>query len=166
VAVPARTADTFEYALNTYSDMLLRIAYRNVKVLADAEDITQEVFIKLIQRDKGFESPEHEKAWLIRVTVNQCRDFLKSERRKKETALGTGIDIPAAEEKTSGTEVTEAVMCLPEKYRNVLYLYYYEGRTVPEIARYLQSRDNTVSSWLHRAREQLKHSLREAVVKL
>ena len=57
-------------------------------------------------------------------------------------------------------------MCLPEKYRNVLYLYYYEGRTVPEIARYLQSRDNTVSSWLHRAREQLKHSLREAVVKL
>ena len=95
MAVPARTADTFEYALNTYSDMLLRIAYRNVKVLADAEDITQEVFIKLIQRDKGFESPEHEKAWLIRVTVNKCRDFLKSERRKKETALGTGIDIPA-----------------------------------------------------------------------
>ena len=160
MAVPACTVDTFESALNTYSDMLLRIAYRNVKVLADAEDITQEVFLKLILRDEGFESPEHEKAWLIRVTVNKCRDFLKSERHKKEMVLSGGdIDIPAAKEETSNPEVLEAVKCLPEKYRNVLYLYYYEGRTVPEIARYLRSRDNTVSSWLHRAREQLKNSL-------
>lgn len=160
MAVPACTVDTLESALNTYSDMLMHIAYRNVKVLADAEDITQEVFLKLILRDKGFESPEHEKAWLIRVTVNKCRDFLKSERHKKEMVLSGGdIDIPTVEKETSDPEVLDAVMCLPEKYRNVLYLYYYEGRTVPEIARYLQSRDNTVSSWLHRAREQLRNSL-------
>ena len=91
--------------------------------------------------------------------MHKCRDFLKSGHYKKEMVLSGDMDIPADEKETSYAEVLEAVMCLPEKYRKVLYLYYYEGRTVPEIARCLQSRDNTVSSWLHRAREQLKISL-------
>lgn len=155
--VPAGTENTIESALDTYSDMVLRIAYHNVKGMADAEDITQEVFLKLISSGKKFESAEHEKAWLIRVTVNKCHDFFKSARRKNETALNG--DILSEPVENSGGEVLDAVKRLPEKYRNVIYLYYYEKQTVPEIARALRRRENTVSSWLHRAREQLKNSL-------
>ena len=153
--VPAGT-DDIEGIVDTYSDMVLRIAYHNVKILEDAEDITQEVFLKLIFSGKEFKSPKHEKAWLIRVTVNKCRDFFKSAQRKD---LPLAADTEAAGTETSSTEVLDAVMRLPKKYGNVIYLYYYEGFTVPEIARALQRKKSTVSSWLCRAREQLRNSL-------
>lgn len=155
MGVPAGT-DNIEETLDTYSDMVLRIAYHNVKTLEDAEDITQEVFLKLITSGKKFKSPQYKKAWLIRVTVNECRDFFRSAHRK-DVPLTT--DTIAERAETSSTEVLDAVMRLPENYGNVIYLYYYEGLTVQEIAKTLRRKKSTVSSWLCRAREQLRNSL-------
>ena len=149
-----KTAETrAEELLGRYSDMVLRIALHNVGSRADAEDVAQEVFLKRISARRAFASPEHEKAWMIRVTVNQCRDFLKSAHRKM---LPLPEDLPA--EEPCG-EVLEAVLCLPVPYRNVIYLHYYEGLSVKEISRALRRRENTVSSWLYRARAALKESL-------
>lgn len=146
--------DMIQESLNKYSNMVIRIAYQNLKSMADAEDIAQEVFLKLITSRPAFESEMHEKAWIIRVTVNQCRDFLKSAWFKKRTELKDSIP-----QKDKNTEVLDAVMRLPVKFRNVIYLHYYEGMSVAQIAVILQQKENTVSSWLHRARKQLKESL-------
>ncbi|WP_411676187.1 sigma-70 family RNA polymerase sigma factor [Caproicibacter sp.] len=150
----AEVSGEAEELLNCYSDMVLRIALHNVKARADAEDIAQEVFLKRVTARRSFASPEHEKAWMIRVTVNQCRDFLKSARNRPTVALEESVpDSPHS------TEVLDAVLCLPVLYRNVIYLYYYEGYSVREISRILRRRENTVSSWLFRARAALKNSL-------
>jgi RNA polymerase sigma-70 factor (ECF subfamily) len=142
-----------EELLDRYSGMVLRIALHNVGSMADAEDIAQEVFLKRITARRAFASPEHEKAWMIRVTVNQCRDFLKSAYRR---TVPLPEDLPG---ETQGCEVLEAVLCLPVPYRNVIYLHYYEGLSVKEISRALRRRENTVSSWLYRARAALKKTL-------
>ena len=146
--------DQIQTALLNYSDMVIRIAYQNMKNMADAEDIAQEVFLKLITTHPDFENPTHEKAWIIRVTVNLCKDFLKSSWFKKRAALNENI--PMHDE---NTEVLDAVLRLPVKFRNVIYLHYYEDMTIAQIANILQKKENTVSSWLHRARKLLKESL-------
>ena len=142
-----------EALLDRYSDMILRIALHGVGSRADAEDIAQEVFLKRITAKRAFDSPEHEKAWMIRVTLNQCRDFLKAAHRKN---VPLEEDIPCED---PDTEVLDAVLRLPADFRNVIYLHYYEGLSVSEIAGILHRRENTVSSRLHRAREALKSSL-------
>lgn len=142
-----------EELLKRYSGMVLRIALHNVGSRTDAEDIAQEVFLKRITARRAFVSPEHEKAWMIRVTVNQCRDFLKSAQRRT-------VPLPAdPPDEARDFEVMEAVLCLPVPYRNVIYLHYYEGLSVREISHILRRRENTVSSWLHRARAALKDLL-------
>lgn len=142
-----------EALLDRYADMVLRIALHNVGIPADAEDVAQEVFLKRITAKRAFDSIEHEKAWMIRVTVNQCRDFLRAAHRR-DVALDENVPCKAPD-----TEVLDAVLRLPADFRNVIYLHYYEGLSVAEIARILRRRENTVSSRLHRAREALKSSL-------
>ncbi|MCI1965636.1 MAG: sigma-70 family RNA polymerase sigma factor [Oscillospiraceae bacterium] len=139
--------------LDRYSDMVLRIALHNVRSRSDAEDIAQEVFLRRITARRPFASPEHEKAWMIRVTINRCRDFLKSARRK-------AVPLEEVPDKPCHAEVLEAVWSLPVPYRNAVYLHYYEGFSVKEIAHLLHRRENTVSSWLHRARAALKDLLK------
>lgn len=143
-----------------YARMVLRIAYQNTGNRSEAEDITQEVFLKLLKEDRSFEDEGHIKAWLVRVTINQCRDYLRSSRYRKNVAyseenMAAGLYEEGRfdpEEK----QVFEEVRKLPQKYRNVIYLYYIEEYTVPEIARLLDARENTVSSWLRRAKRKLK----------
>ena len=113
--------DQIQTVLLKYSDMVIRIAFQNLKSMADAEDIAQEVFLKLITTHPDFENPTHEKAWIIRVTVNLCKDFLKSSWFKKRAVLDDNI---LAHDKN--TEVLDAVLRLPVKFRNVIYLHYYE----------------------------------------
>lgn len=146
--------DRIQASLEKYSNMVIRIAFQNLKSMADAEDIAQEVFLKLLTCSPVFESDTHEKAWVIRVTVNLCRDFLKSAWFKRRTALNESIP-----HKDKNTEVLDAVMRLPVKFRNVIYLHYYEDMSIAEIADILRQKENTVSSWLHRARKQLKEAL-------
>jgi len=135
-----------------YADMVLRIAYQNLKNKTDAEDITQEVFIRLVQTN-AFENEEHIKAWLIRVTINLCKDFRKTAWFRKRTSLTTTDWLPFSEEQQG---LLEELWQLPSKDRNIIYLYYYEGYSVPEIARILHKNENTLSSQLSRAKKKLK----------
>ena len=139
--------------VETYSDMLLRIALNRVKSIPAAEDIVQTVFERLMRRRPIFESREHEKAWLIRTAVNLCLTDLRTESRRGSVPLDENA-AENCEEDTS--EVLEAVQTLPTQDRYAVYLYYYEGYGVKEIGKILKEPEGTVSSRLSRARKKLK----------
>jgi len=138
-------------AVNAYSDMLIRIAYQRTGSMADAEDIVQETFIRFLKAPP-FSDEEHKKAWFIRVAINLCNDFNKSFWRKNILPLSETI--PAEEPADNG--LFDQLRRLPGRYRDTLYLYYYEGYNIPEIARLLDAKENSVSSWLNRGRKKLK----------
>jgi RNA polymerase sigma-70 factor (ECF subfamily) len=142
-------------AIELHADSVRRVCFLYLKSKEDTEDIFQEVFLKYLLRKDGFESQAHEKAWLIRVAINCCKDFLKSFFKKKTSTLD--FDIPFSDEKDR--EVLDAVMQLDEHYREVIYLQYYEGYSAPEIAQMLGKNTNTVYTWIARAKKELKKSL-------
>lgn len=129
-----------------------------LKNYADTEDIFQTVFLKYVLSSVSFESPEHEKAWLIRVTINACKDLRKSFFFSRRVSLDEVVE-QAAEVPPDYTEVLEAVLSLPQKYRDVIYLHYYEEYTAEQIGRILGKNTNTVYTNLARAREMLKEKL-------
>lgn len=143
--------DFIERVVETYSDMIIRIAYQNTANQSDAEDIAQEVFMKLM-RENAFNNEEHLKAWLIRVTINQCKDLKKSFWNRRTKAIDEKQQIFSGRHMS----IMEDIWKLPVNYRNVIYLYYFEEYTISEIAKILDRKDNTVSSWLTRARKRLK----------
>lgn len=147
--------DEIRKLVETYSDMVMRIAYQNCFNKSDSEDITQEVFIKLLDNAERIKEDEsYLKAWLIRVTVNLCRDYNKSSWYKKVMGFeGDGPEIPWEPEEL---RLWEELSQLKPVYRNIIYLYYYEGYKTGEIAGILKLRENTVSSYLARARKKLK----------
>ena len=130
----------------------------HLKNYADTEDIFQNVFLKYVLSSAVFENPEHEKAWFIRVTINACRDLLKSFFRSRTVSLDELADQPD-QLSQENREVLEAVLSLPAKYRDVVYLHYYEGYTAKEIGTILKKNTNTVYTLLTRAREQLRSTL-------
>ena len=146
--------DAFSYAFKQFTDTVYRVALHNTANFSDAEDVTQEAFIKLLETNKAFSDGEHLKAWLIRVTINLCRDKMKKSSR--ETLVESVAEYKSAEDKT---DVLEAVKALPENYRNAVYLHYYEGYTAKEIGRILDAKENTVLSWLSRGRDALRKEL-------
>ena len=146
-------------ALQLYADTVRRICFMHLKNRSDAEDVFQEVFLKHILREAAFESDAHEKAWLIRVTINACKDLLKSFWRRRVCSLEDtdeiGITMPDEHK-----DVLDAVLRLkPPKYRDVIYLHYFEGYKASEIAVILGQKENTIYTWLSRAKEQLKSLL-------
>ena len=143
--------------IELYADTVRRICMLHLKNHADTEDIFQTVFLKYLLSSKEFETPEHEKAWFIRVTVNACRDLLKSFFRSHTVSMEELFDQPALAEGDS--EVLEAVLSLPARYKDVVYLHYYEGYTALEIARILGKNVNTVYTLLTRSRQLLKEKL-------
>ena len=146
-----------EDVFDRYADMLLRIAFQNTKNQADAEDIVQDVFLRL-QKQRSFKDDTHIKAWLIRVTINLCKNFAKSAWIRKTAPLIGESWEPLSPEQS---EVFDRLWSLPQKYRNVIYLYYYEGYTVPEIAVMTGINVNTVSSRFSRGKKKLKDILIE-----
>lgn len=150
------TNDRVVRAIEKYADMVRRICYIYLKNYYDVEDIFQDVFLQHFRNEVSFESDEHEKAWLIRVTINKCKDLHKSFSRSRVCPLD---DIEISCEDETENEVMHEVLALPQKYKNVIYLFYYEGYTVPEISKMLQTRENTIYSHLHRARKILKEKL-------
>ena len=132
--------------------MVYRIAYSMTNRKVDAEDIYQEVFMKLYNNKKQFESNEHEKAWIIRVTVNECKMIHRKNLFRKEVELDENIGYK--DEKDD--YVFSCVKKLPEKYRIVIYMHYYEGYKVEEIAKILKSTTGTIKSQLSRSRTMLK----------
>lgn len=148
-----------ELAIEKYSDMVKRICFLHLKNEYDTEDIFQNVFIKYLLYDGEFESPQHEKAWFIRVTLNLCKDFLKSAFRKNTVSIDSLSENTPAEENSEKREILAAVLSLPEKYKNAVYLHYFEGYTAGEIAGIIGKKENTVYTLLARAREKLKKML-------
>ena len=139
--------------VETYSDMLLRIALNRVRSIPAAEDIVQGVFERLMRRRPIFESREHEKAWLIRTAVNLCLSDLRTQSRHGDLPLDENI---AGEFGDDSYEVLDAVQNLPVQDRYAVYLYYYEGYGVKEIGHLLKEPEGTISSRLSRARKKLK----------
>lgn len=145
------------YLIETYSDMLIRISYSYMKNLSDAEDITQEVFIKLLEKRPDFKNKTHEKSWLIRVAINLSKDKLKSSYFKNTTSLEDDFVDTTQED----TDVIQAVLSLPVKYRSIVFLYYYENYSISEISNILNIKESTVGSQLSRGRKLLKSILKE-----
>lgn len=151
------TDETFEQAARTYGDMLYRVAYHALRSRADAEDVVQTVLLKLYQQD-GFESEDHLKHWLLRVAVNESRKVMRSFWRRRAVPLEERDESPLpAEDRRE--EVFQAVMALDGKYRLTIYLYYYEGCSVKEVAAALRAKESTVQTWLQRARDRLRRTL-------
>jgi RNA polymerase sigma-70 factor (ECF subfamily) len=131
-----------------------RVCMLYMKNTADAEDMTQNTFLKMMEKAPVFASSEHEKAWLVRTAVNLCKNDLRSFRRKTAELPET-----LAAKETGADETLRLVFALPKKYRTPLYLHYYEGYSAVEIARMLKTRESTVRSWLMRGREMLRMEL-------
>lgn len=146
-------------ALDAHGDAVRRICFLHLHNRGDVEDIFQEVFLKYALREAEFESDAHQRAWLLRVSINACKDLNKSFWRRKTVSLELAKDqsVPLSGETR---EVLDAVLLLrPPKYRNVIYLHYYEGYQATEIAEILGEKENTIYTWLRRARAQLKTAL-------
>lgn len=148
----------FMDAVRQYQDMVYRVALHQMANSADAEDAVQEVFLRLYTCKTAFDGPEHLRFWLIRVTINYCKNELKSPWRRRRVALESLPDQPAFQAPEQ-RELYQAVMALPEKYRTVLDLFYYEELSTREIARLLDIRQSAVTTRLARAREKLKKTL-------
>lgn len=146
------------HAVEKYADMVWRVCFYHLKNRADTEDVFQNVFLKYMLNEKPFQNEEYEKSWLLRVSINACKDYLKNFFRRNVVSIDTLREI-RAELPEEHREVLEALLALPVKYKDVLYLHYYEGYTAAEIGKILGKKDNTVYSLLSRGRELLKKRL-------
>ncbi len=153
-----RSEQEVSRAVEQYADMVRRLCMIHLKNHADTEDIFQTVFLKYALSSVLFESAEHEKAWILRVTVNACKDLLKSFFRSRTVSLDDIMEQPAVMPQDH-REVLEAVLSLPAKYKDAVYLHYYEGYTAPEISRILGKNVNTVYTILNRSKQLLREKL-------
>lgn len=145
-------------AIERYSDTVRRLCMIYLKNYADTEDIFQTVFLKYVLSSISFENDEHEKAWFIRVTINACKDLLKNFFRRHAVSLDEVIEQPAVLS-PDYRDVWEAVFSLPQKYRDVVYLHYFEDYTAPQISRILGKNVNTIYTLLTRSKKMLKEKL-------
>jgi len=153
-----RPADDVERIVNEYGDMLYRLCILQLRSAADAEDALQEVFIKYCLKAPMFASCEHEKAWLLRVAANQCRDQLRFRVRHPQMDEDTLQKIRA---ESSDADILEALCALPEKFRLVLVLYYIEGYRMEEIAPIIGRTPSAVKMRLQKGRKLLENIYRE-----
>ena len=169
--------------VDLYADTILRISYSYLKQTCDAEDICQTVFLKYLTNDCTFDSIDHEKAWIIRTTINACKDYLKSARFRRTVALDEAAActdetrkmellqiakncarVPAtavAAPPVPDTEVLDALKRLPEQYRISLYLFYYEEYSAKEIAQVMGKSEANITQYLSRGRRKLRTLLTE-----
>lgn len=153
-----RSEQEADRAIELYADMVRKICMLHLKSYTDTEDIFQTVFLKYVLYSGSFENSEHEKAWIIRVTINACKDYLKSFFRSHMVPLEEAVEV-AGEMPEDRSEVLEAVLSLPKKYKDVVYLFYYEDYTAVEISDILGRNVNTVYTLLARAKVMLREML-------
>lgn len=144
--------------IERYSDTVRRLCAVHLRNDADTEDIFQTVFLKYVLSSVSFENEEHEKAWFIRVTINACKDLLKSFFHRHTVSLDDVIEHPI-ELSPDYQDVWEAVISLPQKYRDVVYLHYFEDYTAPQISRILGKNVNTIYTLLTRSKQMLRERL-------
>ena len=155
-----RSEEEASRAIDLYGDTVKRICMIHLKNYADTEDIFQTVFLKYVLKSPEFHSTDHEKAWIIRVTINACRDLLKSFFHSRTLPLDSLREKPG-EPAPDHSDVLEAVLALPSKYKDIIYLYYYEEYSAEEIGQILRKNKNTVYTLLNRGRQLLRSSLEE-----
>jgi len=156
-----------ETLIRQYGNDVLRTAYMYVKDIHTAEDIFQDVFIKVNQKLSTFEGNSSIKTWLIRITINTCKDYLKSAWNRRvvpmmeyqEDAIISETDYEDIEKQDTKDLVKETVLSLPEKYRDLVICIYFQDMTIPEAAKVLNIAEGTAKSRLSRARQRLKSSL-------
>ncbi len=153
------TDEQFTPLAERYMDTVFRVAYSYLRCRDDADDVTQDVLIQLYKEDKAFESDAHIKNWLIRVTVNRCKNVLRAPWHRMEDIADYENSLTF--EEPQYRELFEAVMSLDRRYRLPVLLYYYEGYRQREIAALLGVPEETVRTRLSRARDKLKHILSE-----
>ena len=164
-----KASESFEQVMEFYMPMVYRIAFSRLGSAHDAEDITQDVFLKYYRADLTYNDEEHRKAWLIRCAINCAKTLVTSAwfrhrasdeglENMAEVAVGSDSNLDAIERRKS---VLQAVMQLPEKYRTVIHLFYYEDMSVAQISAATGIRETTVKSQLSRARDMLKPLLKE-----
>lgn len=141
--------------VDTYADLILRVSYQYLKQTCDAEDICQSVFLKYITHDMRFDSVEHEKAWIIRTTINACKDHVKSSFFRRTVALDDAERIAAPAVPDSW--LLDMMKDLPKKYRISLYLYYYEEYSAREIGQIMDVSERAVMQYLSRGRRKLRN---------
>ena len=146
-----------ERLANTYADAILRLSYAYLKNTQDAQDVCQTVFVRLLTEPREFESGEHERAYILRMAANACKDLLKSPWRRRTCDLEACAQVPAPE--TSDGSVLAAVNQLPAHYRSVIYLFYYEGYQASEIGEILGVPKATIHTRLARGRARLRELL-------
>ena len=151
-------ADATQF-VRQYSNMILRICFTYSLGRADAQDICQNVFLKLLQSDRRFDSEGETRAFIIRMTVNECKDVLKSGWRRRSVPLDELIERETSFLPEENTGLLSAVQRLPVKYREAVYLYYYEGYNAEEIAAMVGAKPAAVRQRLARAREKLRKEL-------
>ena len=139
-----------EDTIQQYTNTISKIAYSYTKNKEVAEDITQNVFLNYMTSEYTFHDNEHKKAWLIRVTINECKKYFRWLNYQLKNSCIEKL------EPTEYHDVYYAVMDLPQKYRIVIHLYYYEELPIKEISLILKKNENTIMSLLHRARQRLK----------
>ncbi len=148
-----------EYLVNQYSDTILRLGYSWLGDLDDAMDICQEVLLKLMTDERTFPDRGQERAWVIRLAINQCKNWKKSAWFRHRAPLEEGLHLAVEAPEPDDHSLLEQIRRLPAKYRQVLYLRYYEGYGVQEIARLLGRSPALVSTHLARARIKLREQL-------
>ena len=148
-----------EYLVETYADAILRLSYTYLKSTHDAQDICQTVFVKLLAEPRTFETPEHERSYVLRMAANACKDILKSPWRRRTCGLEACAQAPAPE--AADGSLLAAVNALPANYRSAIYLYYYEGYQAAEIGKILGIPTATVHARLARGRAKLRELLGE-----
>lgn len=151
------TDQNFERLARAYGDMVFRVACHALGNRSDAEDVTQNVLLRLYRSGGPFESDDHAKRWLLRVAVNESRRAARSPWRGRTLSL-EDFDSPQTPPEDH-SDVWAAVLALPPKYRLCVYLYYYEECSVRDIAQATGAKESTVQSRLHRARQALKLTL-------
>lgn len=159
VVTKAEINNQAEHLLNDYGNSVLRMAYSYLHNASDAEDVLQDTIIRFIKDRPMFESTVHEKAWVMRVAINICKNKIRYNKIRTTDELSEEL---MGEEKEDLVFVWEAVKSLPVKYREVTHLYYHEGYSTSQIASLLGKNERTVRSLLHRARGKLKLILKEA----
>ncbi|MCI8540947.1 MAG: sigma-70 family RNA polymerase sigma factor [Erysipelotrichaceae bacterium] len=153
-----RSEAEVEQALRNYGDMIRRICFVHLQKEADTEDVFQNVFFKYAVKTAPFTSDQHEKAWLIRIAINECNS-LKRRFFQRKVELSDDLSTYGEIQSPKHPEVIYALLRLPTHYRNVIYLIYYEGYQQKEIAAILQKKEATIATWHRRAKQALKEDL-------
>ena len=151
--------NSYAQAVECHSDSVYRLAMVYLRNPQDAKDCCQDVFVKLMEHKRGFDSDEHRKAWLLSVTKNTCRDQLRRDARRRTDSYESIEGLPGS--RGDDEDLLTLIFALPADYREVLYLHYFEGYAVREICGLLRLRESAAKQRLSRARTRLKELLGE-----